>query len=537
MAEQTISPRAGVACMTCDNPDPCIYKISVTFGQNTQVWPEKPAIKMDLIDHGKGQKGTIQIEDKCNNVAKHHAVLTGGKKEETIAFNTPQEVTLFYKDKSEDTEIENGLESVWSYLSNLANPTDMYSDPHYYQLMAQGCIHSQKYATIAVYPSVSFMVSVGLSFDFSHGERAVKERRDEQKKARQAMENVKPKNGNKLRSGWTTQTDPFYLTRQTALNVEYALTVQDIDYSAKFAEVNKVRQTRRSLDAIKRVEKLLGYTKKYLVPAPDSNGKGTHNYQLFDLSINPINIGLAYAYDRTTSVDDSSHFLGFSADPFMGMSAKLDLIQLGAAYCKVERLAAKFREAIARRNANDENYLELECYIILTCNLSFQLGAAYKQQQWTFDAGEKNDLKLSLAGKINAAFKTHIMIMEIAMSADGVIKTAAGFKLDQHDGGIDLAGYHDGIVAEIVVLADLKGNKRDKSSSEDIVKFKKKWKWIIADPLKASESPLRINLIGEERPIVRPEIVPGAETAPWERGYSPKPKLDNIPFITGFPGM
>ncbi|WP_445374451.1 hypothetical protein ACSLVK_20630 [Photorhabdus tasmaniensis] len=354
MAEQTISPRAGVACMTCDNPDPCIYKISVTFGQNTQVWPEKPAIKMDLIDHGKGQKGTIQIEDKCNNVAKHHAVLTGGKKEETIAFNTPQEVTLFYKDKSEDTEIEKGLESVWSYLSNLANPTDMYSDPHYYQLMAQGCIHSQKYATIAVYPSVSFMVSVGLSFDFSHGERAVKERRDEQKKARQAMENVKPKNGNKLRSGWTTQTDPFYLTRQTALNVEYALTVQDIDYSAKFAEVNKVRQTRRVLNSINMM------------------------------------------------------------------------------------------------------------------------------------------------------------------------------------GGVDLAGYHDGIVAEIVVAAEAKKNK---SNSKNIVKAKKKWKWVIADPLKANESPLRINLIGEERPVTRPEIVPGSEIIPWEKGYNPKPKLDNIPFITGFPGM
>ncbi|NHB98784.1 hypothetical protein [Photorhabdus stackebrandtii] len=536
MTEHTISPRAGVACMTCNNPDPCIYKISVTFGQHTQVWPEKPAIKMDLIDHGKGQKGTIHIEDKCHNAPKHHAVLTGGQKEVTIAFNTPQAVTLFYQDKSEDTEIENGLQSVWSYLSNLANPTDMYSDPRYYQLITQGCISAQKYVTMAVYPSVSFMASVGFSFDFSHGQRSMKERRDEQAKARNTMENVKPKNGNKLRAGWTVNTDEFYISRETALNVEYALTVQDIDYSAKFAEVNKVRKTRQSLDAIKRVEKLLGYTKKYLVPDPDSNGKGTRHYQLFDLNINPINIGLAYAYDRTTSVDDSSHFLGFSATPFMGMSAKLDLIQLGAAYCKIDSIVAKFREALARRNAKDENYLELECCIILTCNLSFQLGAAYKQKQWTFDAGDKNDLKLSLAGKINAAFKTHIMIMEIAMSAGGVIKTAAGFKLDQHDGGIDLAGYHDGIVAEIEVAAEVEKEDGEKS----IIKAKKKWKWIIADPLKAGESPLRINLIGEERSVVQPEIVPGAETASWEMGYDPNvnPKLDKIPFINaGFPRM
>ncbi|RAX06643.1 hypothetical protein [Photorhabdus bodei] len=535
MAEQTISSRAGVACMTCDNPDPCIYKISVTFGRNTQVWPEKPVIKMSLIDNGKGQKGTIQIEGKCNNTAKHHAVLTGGQKEKTLEFNAPQEVTLFYKDQLKDAEIESDLESVWFYLSNLANPTDMYSEPRYYKLITQGCLDSRQYATIAVYPSVSFMVSVGLSFDFSHGERSVKERRDEQKKARLAMENVKPKNGNKLRSGWTTHTDPFYLTRQTAINVEYALTVQDMDYSAKFAEVNQVRKTLPNLEAINRVEKLLGYTKEYLAPDPDS--KGTRSYQLLELKVDPINIGLAYAYDRTTSMDDRTHFLGFSAAPFMGMTAKLDLIQMGAAYCKIEKVAAKFREALARRNSNDKNYLDLECCIILTCNLSFQLGAAYKQKQWTFDAGNKNDLKLSLEGKVNVAFKTHIMIVEVAIGVGGAIKTAAGFELDQHDKGIDLAGYHNGIVAEFEVAVDVGGDKRDKSNSKDIVKVKKQW--VVAEPLKASESPLRINLIGEERPVVRPDIVPGAETASWEMGYDPnfKPKMDNIPFITGFPRM
>ncbi|WP_339414566.1 hypothetical protein [Photorhabdus cinerea] len=214
------------------------------------------------------------------------------------------------------------------------------------------------------------------------------------------------------------------------------------------------------------------------------------------------------------------------------MTAKLDLIQMGAAYCKIDQIAAKFRKAIERKNANDKNYLEIECCLILACNLSFQLGAAYKSKQWTFDAGNKNDLKLSLEGKINAAFKTRIMIMEVALNAKGAVKTAAGFKFDQHDKGIDLVGYHDGITAEIEIEADINADKKKKS----IAKVKKKW--VIADPLKASESPLRINLLGEERLITRPETVPGAETTPWEMGYNPKPKLDNIPFITtGFPGM
>ncbi|OCA55685.1 hypothetical protein Phpb_01232 [Photorhabdus namnaonensis] len=208
---------------------------------------------------------------------------------------------------------------------------------------------------------------------------------------------------------------------------------------------------------------------------------------------------------------------------------------MGAAYCKIKSVAAKFREALARRNSNDKNYLDLECCLILACNLSFQLGAAYKQKQWTFDAGDKNDLKLSLEGKMNVAFKTHIMIMEVAIGAGVAVKTAAGFELDQHDKGIDLAGYHNGIVTEIQVDVDVGGGGRKKS----MAKAKVKWKWVIAGPLKAKESPLRINLIGEERSVVRPDIVPGAETASWEMGYDPnfKPKMDNIPFITGFPRM
>ncbi|CAQ82350.1 MULTISPECIES: hypothetical protein [Photorhabdus] len=496
MTKQRISPPAGSACMTCNNPNPCLCEVSVTFEKKTQVWPKKPSINMNLVDNGKGQIGTIKITEKCDH-AKHQAKLHGGPKEKTLKFNTPEKVTLFYKEELKSIDIQNGLKSVASYLSNIANPTDMYKAPRYYKLEIKACTGSRKYATIAVYPSVRFMVSVGFSFNLSYDKRSIKERRDEQIKARQAMENVKPKNGNKLRKGWTTRTDEFSLTRETKLKVEYALTVQDKDYSTSFINTKQAKETRKDLDAISLAEKLLGYTKKYLVPAPGSKGKASQNYELLNLKLTPSNIGLAYAYDRTTSVEDSTHFVGFYAAPLMGMTAKLDLIQLGATYCKIEFLAAKFRQALERKNANDKNYLELECCLIVTCDLSFQLGAAYKSKQWTFDAGNKNNLKLSLEGKVSAAFKQKILIVEIALNAKGTIKTAAGFQFDQHNKGIDLVGYHNGITAEIELSADAEIGRKKKASK----KAKNKWTWVIADPLKASESPLRINVLGKERPI------------------------------------
>lgn len=523
---------AGTACATCNTPDPCIHEVALDFDKQHQVWPVKPMLSMDLLDKGKGASGSIKITTKCNKAASHSAVLESEKFSKKVALNKPEEVTLFYKEQ--DQSLVATMPSIWSYLSNIANPTDLFSDGKRYDLVVNGCEGRGNYATIRVLPSVEFTYSVAFTYAFSHKERTIKERRDEQIKARQAMENVKPKNGNKLRSGWQTHTDKFSLTQTTALEFTYALIIQGENYSAKYAEKNKTKSTTNTLDAVSRIDKLLSNSQKYLLPAPKSTG--TQQYTIAELKVDPMNVGVAYAYSRLDTVASSTHFIGFNAAPFLGLTGKLDLLQLAAAYCKIDAFADKCRQALKRKNAGDKNYLEIECCILLKCTLSFRFGAALKQDIWTFDAGKNNDLKFSLEGKVNAAFKTKVMIMEVALNASGTFKTAAGFKLDQHDDGIDLVGYHDGILAEVEFSADVSWKDEDSKHQEDSSGYgvKKKDRWQVAAPLKESESALRVNLIGKERPIVKPKVIPGE---PWAMGSNPKwntpPKPNSGPWAMG----
>jgi hypothetical protein len=69
--------------------------------------------------------------------------------------------------------------------------------------------------------------------------------------------------------------------------------------------------------------------------------------------------------------------------------------------------------------------------------------------------GAENELSLTLKGVVSAAFKTEVLFIEIALKLEGEVKTEAGFKLDQHDDGLDLVGYHDGIKAKLAVMADI----------------------------------------------------------------------------------
>ncbi|MCW2483301.1 hypothetical protein J5224_30030, partial [Candidatus Symbiopectobacterium sp. NZEC135] len=322
------------------------------------------------------------------------------------------------------------------------------------------------------------------SYELAGRERTWKERRDEQIAARKKMENTLPKNGNKLRSGWTLHTDQFQITQEQKLNVEYGLKIGGTEYSATFAELtrNKVK-TVKTLEQIGKVERFLSNINQYLLPDPDPKKKGTREYRLFDFSVEPINLGVSYAYQCKDSVDDATHYMGLYAAPFLSMSMKIDLIQLLAAYCKIDRIAAKCREYIEKGGSS------LECYIKLTAELHFSVGAAYKQAQWTFTPEDDNNkLAFLLEGVISTAFETKVLFVEVALKALGVLKTEAGMKLDPHAEGIDLVGYHDGIKAEVALMADFKSSpdRGVKGDTDDEYSYKSTTE--LAGPLDADQS-------------------------------------------------
>lgn len=513
MNEKNISVTAGSACVSCDNPDPCITQITVTgFDKDEHIWPVEKKIILDILDDGEGKKGYINVEGKCDEPGCPRPTLES--KNEMISFKAKEnkEFTLYYKKKSDQAEPQSPLDSVLPYLEQIILPSDAVDSPHTYKLITEACTGKASYVQLNVYPALEVRIAVGFSYIVEGKERSWKERRDEQKTAREKMENTKPKNGNKLRAGWTLATAQFEIANSIPLNIKYGLKIAGVEMEKKFSESTKKIRKVKSLEHINKIEKFLSNIQNNLLPDPDS--KRNRKYNIFEMSIQPINIDLSYAYQRTSSYNDATHFSGFYASPFMSSELKMDLISLIATYCKVDSVAKKCRQYI------EDGGDVLECYLQLTTEIHLSVGTAYTKGEWTFDAGSDNKLGFTLEGVVSLAFNTEVLFVEAALKIEGKLKTEAGFKLDQHDDGIDLVGYHDGIRAELALMADfdrsgdIDGHEIDDTSN----KFSYQGGWILAAPLKESESSVRVNLFGKQRVIPERQVTPAS---PWAMGSNP----------------
>ncbi|NBL55022.1 hypothetical protein EKO21_21755, partial [Escherichia coli] len=93
----------------------------------------------------------------------------------------------------------------WDYLGAISSPLKNHYEPAHYSVRIDSCYECGNYVEIDVYPTVEIRFTTGFSYEISSSKqtRTVKERRDERIKARDAMENIKPRDKNKLRIGWT----------------------------------------------------------------------------------------------------------------------------------------------------------------------------------------------------------------------------------------------------------------------------------------------------------------------------------------------
>lgn len=513
MTDKNISVTAGSACVSCDNPDPCVSQITVAgFDKKVHVWPKEKKIILNILDNGTGSTGTIKIESKCSETHCPEATLESHNERLPVAPETDNEFTLYYKKPSKQAETESPLDSVLRYLDQMILPSDAVDAPHTYKLMTEGCTGKASYAQLNIYPGLEVRVVVGFSYIVEGRERSWKERRDEQSKARQNMENTKPKNGNKLRSGWTLETAQFEIAKSTPLNISYGLKIAGVTMETKFSESTRKIKKVKSLEHINKIEQFISNLQNNLLPDPDSTKN--RQYNIFEMSVQPINMGLSYAYQRISSFNDATHFTGLYASPFMSLALKIDLISLIATYCKVSSVTKRCREYL------EANGNSLECYLQLTTAIHLSIGSAYKNEQWTFNTGAGNKLAFLLEGVVSLAFNTEVLFVEAALKIDSKLKTEAGFKLDQHDDGIDLVGYHDGIRTELALVAESGRNDRvDRDGINNTsIKFSYKGEWILAAPLKAFESSVRVNLFGKPRIIPERKV---AAVSPWAMGSNP----------------
>ncbi len=233
------------------------------------------------------------------------------------------------------------------------------------------------------------------------------------------------------------------------------------------------------------------------------------------MEIAPVNLEVSYAYQHTDAKDGPCHFLGLSGEPFLSGTFKFDIIQFICAYCKIESLVSKCRDYLQKHGTS------VECYLEFTPEVNINVGAVYglNDDKWDFNIPEGNQLKLGIEGVVSAAFEAEVFFAEINVGTKGSITTAAGFELDQHDKGLDLAGFHDGINGSFEFVADVDYGEMDDDDKKIDKKIEKQWE--LCAPLKTMDSSLRINLYGKSRYDTKPKITPPLQYQPWAMGTNP----------------
>lgn len=518
------SSTAGKACVDCGIPDPCILDVITDFPENKEkhTYLKEWVARFKLLDKGYGCKGIINIICQCGKTGEHDAWLEEASENHTQKLKldgSPNNVTLHYNGQKSETNIIDAFRSPWEYLSSITTPFDVFDEPAHYTVMIDGCYQCGRYVEIDVHPIIEIRFTTGFSYDItsSKRERTIKERRDERVKAREAMNDTKPKNKNKLRDGWTNTTTEFEWSNKTALTVELGVKIGNVEYTHKYEEeIKKLRQM-KTLEQLRRVDALVENINKYFAPDPE-NKENTREYSLFSAKIEPTKIGISYAYQYIDIEDGPCHFYGLMGKPFLEAKFKFDIISFICAYCKVETLVNRCREYLSKHGTS------VECYIEISTGINLNLGAVYaeKDSAWDFNIPKKNQIYLGLKGVVSATFEAEVFVVKLAANTKATIGAAAGFDLDPHNDGLDLALYHDGIKGTFEFIIDVyykpgSDNKKQRPKKENKVKEE----WLLCTPLKASNSPLRINLYGKMRPLSKPVVTSPAPIKPWTMGTNP----------------
>lgn len=510
MSSDNLSLKAGTVCATCNNPDPCLHTITVDgFDKKTHIWPEEKQIHLTLLDDGKGCDGTIKIESKCGKPDCPQGTLEHENDIVTLQNGVPTPATVYFKKPTDIYAPPLEIEPLWEYLDNIALPTDMFSDPKRYNVITQGCYECANYVVMDVYPTVEFQAGVGFSYEEKGRERTWKERTSERIAARKNMKNTLPKNKNNLRNGWTIHTDQFEIAQEYKIDADFQLSVGGFEYSKEVAYATKKVKTFKLIDQISKIKKIISNIGNNFLE--DKSSK-TPIRKFLPLEVNfaPIQIGLAYAYQRTETIKDAAHYMGFVAAPLLKTDLKINILPLIALISRNPKTIERCRTLI--------NSGSVDFYLLLGLDLSVSIGATYQNQAWEFfepsgetftgnvNSGEGSKLQGTIESKLNVHYNKEVAWSKVSFKfqadASGNVLTTFGIALDHHEKGLDLVCYHDGVVIEFGFTSEFNFEinlERQPTSFDKKGSFNEKI--VLGKPIKVDSSSMRVSIFGETRAI------------------------------------
>ncbi|MCG3460621.1 hypothetical protein L7G72_01855 [Xenorhabdus bovienii] len=537
-----VSTKAGSAICNCDNPDDCTHKVDITLGNKTisykQSWfpqyfyyvLDSPLTTFEYINElPKEEKPnvTIELSSVSKGCISHNPDCPVGnlfdeKYQPVTPFSPkkPYKGKLFYHKTNQDfSEIEQGPFSVLARF--LKKDFHSYIEKQHYPIRVDECagkpLITKEYSGIEKVMSTLFGEKTVLNSNIYlvtkekqeidlifKAQKDVEEFTDQQRKKQQTKTNRENGLGHRKHRGWTQNTTRYQATN--ALIVEGKIKLQKGAASRTWSHTLQ-KEFKKNKNEIGPIESFVQGIDK--ITNVLSVGHDSDKFKILKMNLiyPSIKIHGEHELAHNNKFQLYSKFgAEIAAAPLIGLELRVDVLQIVAAYFKIERALSSLREAgqlYEEKVKKGENgaYAGAQLDLILTGELNVKFGwASDDKGDWSF----KKDslLEAGFAIKAETNIRGGVSYYAVYGYVDTTAKAEAKLlvALESKPKSLDLVFYHDGIKA-MVDLSFAFGMGKEKSRSggfKSTTNIERKKgvgnEWVFQKPLPKDKSPYRVSL-------------------------------------------
>ncbi|MDC9594935.1 hypothetical protein [Xenorhabdus sp. IM139775] len=524
------STKAGSAICGCDNPDDCTHRIDITLGDKTMSYQQFlfPHQIYYVID--KPEKNTVpQVPVILNSISKgcisnNSACPIGNlfdEKNQPIAQFSPKKSytgNLIYSKKTDAFSVIDNSPIV---LLRRFLERDFYShtERESYYVRVDECAGKPLVdKTINIPESIRRMTLgnktiLGTNIHLFLNEKQeinvtigateeIEKFTDEQR--RQQQKEANRQNGLRHRGshGWRRNTNPYEV--RNSLTITGEITAEkgaetrswskELEFEFKKGK-KKLGPIDTAIDGIGKINSMLAF------------GHEQSKFRVANLDLIYPAINIRGSYELSHS-DKYKIFYKFNADitatPLIGLELRADVLQIFAAYFKLDKIVADIREAgetFEQEVKKDKNgaFYGVQLDLILSGDLSVMFGwESDDKGEWSFKKDTVLEAGFGIRAETNIRGGVRYYAVYGYFDASAQITAKVNVALESIEKSMELVFYHDGIQASASVKygASIKPGKDDDewevpigNENEPIEKD-----WIFQEPLPKEKSTYRISL-------------------------------------------
>ncbi|MDC9604515.1 hypothetical protein [Xenorhabdus griffiniae] len=332
---------------------------------------------------------------------------------------------------------------------------------------------------------------------------------DEQRKKQQKENNRKNGIPHRGSYGWRKKTNPYEINNSLTITGEISAEKgaetrswsKELEFEFKKGK-KKLGPIDSAINGINKINDIL------------SCGHPKDKFKVANLELAYPLIDICGGYELSHS-DDCSLFYKFNgeitANPLIGINLRLDVVQIFAAYYKLDEVVAMIREAGEEHEKEvkkDKNgaFYGVQLDLILSGDLKVKFGwESDDKGSWSFKKEGVLEAGFGITAETNIRGGARYYAIYGYFDASATVAAKMMVALESTEKSMELILYHDGIQASASVKYGMSVGKDEKESNGDILneestQNQKKTEgveecdWVFQKPISKEESPYRISL-------------------------------------------